>query len=175
MFLTLHTIDLAPLSYVAGVLTGNASLYVYDGPKVHGRREIIPSPEALKKHGLNTVTLQPKEHLAILNGTAFSASLAALCLHDAVRLAALSLVCTAMGTEALLGARGSYDRFIHDVARPHPGQVDFISRSGTWNMPDYDIGPSSTDDMGTPRRQPVCSTRRDRAYHPGGRGRASTR
>ena len=28
-----------------------------------------------------------------------------------------------MGTEALLGTRGSYDPFIHKVARPHPGQV----------------------------------------------------
>lgn len=88
-----------------------------------GPRQIVSAPEALKKHGLGTVNLLPKEHLAILNGTAFSASLAALCLHDAVHLALLSQVCTAMGTEAMLGARGSYDPFIHEVARPHPGQV----------------------------------------------------
>jgi phenylalanine ammonia-lyase len=28
-----------------------------------------------------------------------------------------------MGTEALVGTRGSFDPFIHNVARPHPGQV----------------------------------------------------
>lgn len=28
-----------------------------------------------------------------------------------------------MGTEALAGTRGSYDPFIHDIARPHPGQA----------------------------------------------------
>jgi phenylalanine ammonia-lyase len=30
-----------------------------------------------------------------------------------------------MGTEALLGVRGNYAPFIHEVARPHPGQVSF--------------------------------------------------
>lgn len=29
-----------------------------------------------------------------------------------------------MGTEAMLGAQGSFDPFIHDTARPHPGQVE---------------------------------------------------
>ena len=29
-----------------------------------------------------------------------------------------------MGTEALAGTRGSFDPFIHTVARPHPGQVE---------------------------------------------------
>jgi Aromatic amino acid lyase len=60
-----------------------------------------------------------------MNGTAFSASMASLALHDAVHLALLAQVCTAMGTEALLGVRSNYDPFIHEVARPHPGQVRF--------------------------------------------------
>ncbi|EIM82653.1 phenylalanine ammonia-lyase [Stereum hirsutum FP-91666 SS1] len=115
--------DLAPLSYIAGALTGNPSLFVFDGPVTHGYRNIVSASEALNKHGLGTIKLQPKEHLSIVNGTAFSAALAALCLHDAVHLAILSQVCTAMGTEALLGERQNYDPFIHEVARPHPGQV----------------------------------------------------
>jgi phenylalanine ammonia-lyase len=45
-------------------------------------------------------------------------------LNDAVHLGMLAQICTAMGTEALLGMRGNYDPFIHDVARPHPGQVE---------------------------------------------------
>lgn len=60
-----------------------------------------------------------------MNGTAFSASVASLALHDAVHLALLAQVCTALGTEALLGVRSNYDPFIHEVARPHPGQVRF--------------------------------------------------
>ena len=29
-----------------------------------------------------------------------------------------------MGVEAMTGTRGSFDPFIHDVARPHPGQIE---------------------------------------------------
>lgn len=67
--------------------------------------------------------------LGILNGTAFSASVAALALNDAVHLTLLAQVCTALGTEALLGSRGSFDPFIHYVARPHPGQVKKSNRT----------------------------------------------
>jgi phenylalanine ammonia-lyase len=35
----------------------------------------------------------------------------------------LAQVCTAMGTEVLLGERMNNAPFIHAVARPHPGQV----------------------------------------------------
>ncbi len=35
----------------------------------------------------------------------------------------LAQVCTAMGTEALLGVHVNYNPLIHEVARPHPGQV----------------------------------------------------
>jgi phenylalanine ammonia-lyase len=58
-----------------------------------------------------------------VNGTAVSAAVAALAIDDAIHLALLAQVCTAMGTEALNGTRGSYAAFIHAIARPHPGQV----------------------------------------------------
>jgi phenylalanine ammonia-lyase len=83
----------------------------------------VPSTKALSDHGIEPVALASKEPLGILNGTAFSASVAALALNDAIHLALLSQVLTAMGVEALTGSRGSFHSFIHDVARPHPGQV----------------------------------------------------
>ena len=48
-----------------------------------------------------------------------------------MHLALLAQVCTAMSTEALIGARGNYAAFIHETARPHPGQVrlNFNKRS----------------------------------------------
>jgi phenylalanine ammonia-lyase len=119
--------DLSPLSYIAGTLIGNPSIRVFDGPSVFGARQIVSSRKALADHNIEPIPLQSKEHLGILNGTAFSASVASLALNDAVLLALLSQVCTAMGTEALVGTRGSFDPFIHDVARPHPGQVSQIS------------------------------------------------
>lgn len=116
-------VDLSPLSYVAGALSGNPSIRVFDGPVTFGAREMYSSVTALGHHNIAPIPLASKEHLGILNGTAFSASVASLALNDAVHLALLTQVCTAMGTEALAGSRGSFDPFIHEIARPHPGQV----------------------------------------------------
>ncbi|KAF9481550.1 phenylalanine ammonia-lyase [Pholiota conissans] len=116
--------DLSPLSYIAGALVGNESIQVYDGPQAFGARGKFPSNEALKKHGIKPIVLASKEHLGLVNGTAVSAAVAALAIDDAVHLGLLAQVCTAMGTEALSGTRGSYAAFIHAVARPHPGQVE---------------------------------------------------
>ena len=113
------------MSYIAGALIGNPSIRVFDGPCAFGARQIVSSRKALADHNVKPIPLQSKEHLGILNGTAFSASVAALALNDAAHLALLAQVCTAMGTEALIGVRGSYAPFIHAVARPHPGQVRF--------------------------------------------------
>ncbi len=96
---------------------------MFDGPRIAGAREIVSCKKALERHNLEPFPLLEKESLGIMNGTAFSASVGSLALHDAVHLALLGQVCTAMATEALLGVRGSYDPFIHEVARPHPGQV----------------------------------------------------
>ncbi|KAJ7270052.1 phenylalanine ammonia-lyase [Mycena haematopus] len=116
--------DLSPLSYIAGTLMGNPSIRVFDGPQGFGGRQIVSSVQALEKHNITPITLLSKEHLGILNGTAFSASVAALALNDATHLAMLAQVCTAMGTEVLLGERMNNAPFIHAVARPHPGQVE---------------------------------------------------
>nr|WJQ78187.1 phenylalanine ammonia-lyase [Panus rudis] len=115
--------DLTPLSYIAGTLIGNPNIKVYEGPR-DGVRRIVSSDKALAAHGVAPLPLSSKEHLGILNGTAFSASVAALALNDAVHMALLASVCTAMGTEAMLGTVGSFHPFIHDKARPHPGQIE---------------------------------------------------
>ncbi|KAI0302375.1 phenylalanine ammonia-lyase [Multifurca ochricompacta] len=124
--------DLSPLSYVAGTLIGNPAIRVFDGPAAFGARAIVSSREALAKHSIEPIKLGAKEHLGVLNGTAFSASVAGLALNEAVHLALLAQICTAMGTEALLGVRGNYAPFIHDVARPHPGQIE-VART-IWDL-----------------------------------------
>ncbi|KAJ8087889.1 transmembrane protein [Marasmius tenuissimus] len=117
--------DLSPLSYIAGTIVGNPAIRVYEGSAEDGTRKIRPSRDALASHNIKPISLASKEPLGILNGTAFSASVAALALNESVLLALTSQICTAMGTEALLGTQASYDPFIHDTARPHPGQVEF--------------------------------------------------
>ncbi|KAK0460937.1 L-Aspartase-like protein [Desarmillaria tabescens] len=107
--------DLSPLSYIAGTLIGNPSIRVFDGPATFGSRKITPSIDALKAHNIEPLPLASKEPLGILNGTAFSASVASLALNDALHLTLLAQVCTAMGVEALAGTRASFDPFIHAV------------------------------------------------------------
>lgn len=114
--------DLSPLSYVSGVMTGNPAIRAYCGEGIH--RKIVPAPTALAQSGLQPLVPAPKEHLGLLNGTAFSAGVAALALSEAAFLAVLTQICTAMGTEAMLGTRGSFHPFIHDIARPHESQVE---------------------------------------------------
>ena len=59
----------------------------------------------------------------LVNGTAFMAGIGALATVDARRLALVADVCTAMATEVLNGIMGPFHEFIHDIAKPHPGQV----------------------------------------------------
>jgi phenylalanine ammonia-lyase len=101
----------------------NPAIRVYHGPAAFGARQVLPSSDALDQYNIDPLPLASKEHLGILNGTAFSASVASLALNEAVHLSLLAQICTAMGTEALVGTRGSYHPFIHATARPHPGQV----------------------------------------------------
>lgn len=68
---------------------------------------MVRATEAFKEHGLKHTTFEAKEHLGLLNGTAFSAAVASLALNDAAHVALLAQVATAMGTEALLGTQGS--------------------------------------------------------------------
>lgn len=107
--------DLTPLAYVAGAVTKHPHIRVYTPGG-----EIVRASET----DLPEVALQPKEQLGLMNGTAYSAAVGALAVHDAVGMAVLAQVCTAFGTEALLGTQASHVPFIHDECRPHPGQVE---------------------------------------------------
>ncbi|WP_202609556.1 HAL/PAL/TAL family ammonia-lyase [Herbidospora solisilvae] len=107
--------DLVPLSYLAAAVTGER--------KVLYRGAVRPAARALEEAGLRPLTLEPKEGLALVNGTAYMTGLAALAVADARRLALLSDVTTALTVEVLRGLTDPFDAFVHDVAKPHPGQV----------------------------------------------------
>lgn len=115
--------DLSPLSYIGGALQGKPSITVWAGDRHAGRRRIVTAKVALAEASINPIKLIAKEGLAIVNGTAFSAAVGALALHDAHHLAVLSQVLTAMSMEALHGAGESFDPFFAAV-RPHPGQIE---------------------------------------------------
>ncbi|KAK8101523.1 phenylalanine ammonia-lyase [Apiospora kogelbergensis] len=120
--------DLGPLSYVGGVLQGKKYVSAYFGPREGGvdgqkPRKLMRADKALEQAQLPPLGVQAKEGLAIVNGTAFSAGVAALAAYECSCLAALSQVLTAMTVEALCGTDESFDPFVAGV-RPHPGQVD---------------------------------------------------
>ena len=113
--------DLCPLSYLAGALEGNPDVRVWTGPQ--NDRKLITADIALRDANIMPISFGPKETLAILNGTAVSAAVGGLALHQADNLALLAQVLTSMGVEALLGRVESFDPFIANV-RPHRGQKE---------------------------------------------------
>ncbi|KAG2159135.1 phenylalanine ammonia-lyase [Suillus bovinus] len=88
----------------------------------YGSYSLLPAPQALQVAGITPLPLSSKEHLGILNGTAFSAAVGALVVRGARGMSVLGAVLTAMSVEAMLGARGSFDPFVSE-ARPHIGQI----------------------------------------------------
>lgn len=112
--------DLAPLAYVAGCLLGKRTSYVWAGNDHN--RHIERADIALKKAGLEPITLEKKEGLAIVNGTSASTGVGALATYEANYLVVVAQILTAMSVEALNGTDESFQPYIAEV-RPHRGQV----------------------------------------------------
>ena len=115
--------DLSPLSYIAGLMLGKPTVTAWTGDESAGSRRIVRADRALASASLAPIKLGAKEGLAIVNGTAVSAAVGALAMHEAHCQAVLSQLLTAMTVEALCGTDESFDSFIAQV-RPHPGQIE---------------------------------------------------
>ncbi|WP_243288089.1 histidine ammonia-lyase [Geothrix terrae] len=111
--------DLAPLAHMALLLVGEGLAWS------QGRH--IPGGEALAQAGLQPVTLQAKEGLALINGTQLITSLGNLAVEKFTRLTALADEIAGLSLEALRGTRAAFDPRIH-AARPHPGQIAVAER-----------------------------------------------
>ena len=107
--------DLAPLAHVAAAMIGVGEVFV-DG-------ERMPAAAALDAAGLQPAVLGPKEGLALLNGTQFSAAYALAGLFEAERLWRTGLVTGALATDAARGSDTPFDPRIHALRR-HRGQID---------------------------------------------------
>ncbi len=108
--------DLAPLAHMAAVLIGEGEAFV-GGARLTGA-------EALDRAGLVPIVLGPKEGLALLNGTQFSAAVTLGALFDAWRCAAASVVTGALSTDAIMGSTAPLLDRIHTL-RGHRGQIAF--------------------------------------------------
>jgi len=107
--------DLAPLAHLSLVLVGEGHATVGD------RADVMTGRDALRAAGLSPVDLQPKEGLALINGTQPSTAVAALAVLGAERLARAADIAAALSIDALRGSVKPFDARIHD-ARPHAGQ-----------------------------------------------------
>ncbi len=104
--------DLAPLSHLALVLTGQGEAF-YQGKRMSGA-------EALAAAGLEPVTLVEKEGLALINGTQIMTAIGSLAYHDAVNTFKAALVTAALTLEAQLAVPDAFDPLIGEV-RPYSG------------------------------------------------------
>ena len=109
--------DLVPLATIARAITG-----VQGKAMVHMGGETIECREALERLELEPVSLQPKEGLALVNGTSFSAAIAANAVWETRKLFAIALATQSMMLRALLVKEEPFESFVHEL-KPHPGQV----------------------------------------------------
>ena len=121
--------DLCPLSHTFATLLGEGRFYLVHEPWRRRPATELLDVLQLDLPELTAETMKPtfKEGLALVNGVNFSASMLALAVCDAERLAALADDAAAMSMEAMCGCTRALDAKIHD-ARGQVGQIASAAR-----------------------------------------------
>lgn len=115
--------DLCPLSHLFVTLLGHGRFYTLED------RTLRPAAELPDVLGFTANEMKPsfKEGLGLVNGANFSASMLALAVHDAEKLAEAADAAIAMSLEAMAGCTRAMDAKVHEE-RGHPGQIESARR-----------------------------------------------
>jgi len=113
--------DLAPLAHVARTLVGEGEVTVDSRLERRGRP--VAAAAALRRTGLEPLTLEAKEGISLVNGTQAMLSLGLLALRQAEILVDTADVAGALSLDALRGSPVAFDERLQ-AARPHPGQIE---------------------------------------------------
>lgn len=115
--------DLAPLAHLALPLIGAGEVY-YDNIKI--------SAEVLNaKFGWESLQLQSKEGLALINGTQFMSAYGTFCLLKAQQLSAWADVTAAIAIDAFDCRIDPFLALSHQI-RPHQGQIKTAANICNW-------------------------------------------
>lgn len=106
--------DLAPLAHMVLTMLGEGEAY-YNGKR-------MSSIDAMKAAKIDTVELEEKEGLALINGTQVMTAIASLAVYDAVNLSKAADITGAMTVESLRGITDAYYYRVNEV-RPQVGQI----------------------------------------------------
>jgi phenylalanine ammonia-lyase len=107
--------DLIPSAYIGRVLLGEG--------EVRFMGETIAAGTALAFAGLQPLALEPKEGLALINGTTVMTGVAALQFDDGDYLSRLILAACALALEAMKSTDDPFREAVHAV-KNHPGQIE---------------------------------------------------
>jgi phenylalanine ammonia-lyase len=107
--------DLIPSAYIGRVLLGEGEVIL--------KGEKLPAHVALEKARLRPLTLQPKEGLALINGTTVMSGAAALQLYEGAYLTRLVLAACALALEVMKSTDDPLRETVQRV-KNHPGQIE---------------------------------------------------
>ncbi|MBN1678891.1 MAG: aromatic amino acid lyase [Anaerolineae bacterium] len=116
--------DLAPLAHLALVMSApvpGEQPHPGANGQAYWRGALVDGAAAMAEAGIPRVVLGAKEGVALINGTAATAGIAALAWADAFRTLAASEITLVLSMEALRGFRDAYLPHLHAV-RGHTGQ-----------------------------------------------------
>ena len=114
--------DLAPLAHLALPLIGEGEVYMA------GKR--VSSAEALGAKSFEAIELEPKEGLALLNGTQFSTAYGIMSFIFGKKAYETANLCAALSIDSFHCNLKPYDARIHEI-RAHEGQMNVAKRIRT--------------------------------------------